>query len=88
LIHKHYRFYNDGDSFRIGGMTAGYERTPRNKYGSPYIFKPDTDKALKMLEGEISNLTMQIVALTKEERSRPTDQYGRIHRALPEHLGF
>jgi len=80
LIHKHYRFYNDGDSFRIGGLTAGYEKSPKDKWGNPYIFKPYTDKALKMLEEKISNLTYQILDLTAEERRRPVDQYGRVHR--------
>jgi hypothetical protein len=87
LIHKHYRFYNDGDSFRIAGLSAGYKKTPRDKWGNPLYIKPYTNQALKMLEDKIASLTILIYRLTADERSRPVDQYGRIHRPkLPSFL--
>jgi hypothetical protein len=86
LIHKQYRFYNDGDSFRISGLTAGYERKPRDRWGNPYIFMPNTDQALKVLEDKIASLTILIYRLTADERSKPVDQYGRVHRNIPSFL--
>ncbi len=92
LIHKHYRLYNDGDSFRIGGFKA-QSSSKYNRQAEKYFRITDreveeSNHALHLIEDKISNLTMQIAALTREERSRLTDQYGRVHRALPEHLGF
>ncbi len=90
FIHKHYRYYNDGDAFTISGVRAKTEKYSRQAHS--YIplgmnELSETNRALHLIEDKISNLTMQIAALTREERTRPTDQYGRIHRSgLPKNI--
>lgn len=92
LIHKHYRFYNDGDSFTIGEYKAIYSKWKHYASGKStntplsYYEIERTNIALHKLEKEISDLTYKIYSLTKEERARPVDQYGRIHRSLPENF--
>lgn len=85
LIHKHYRYYNDGDSFTIGELRAKnawkYSRAAQTYIKTTNVREvEETNRALHILENTIASLANQIYDLTKEERSRPVDQYGRIFR--------
>jgi len=85
LIHKHYRFYNDGDAFTISGIRV--KSTPYGRRLSHYELE-ETNKGLHLLEDTIEKLTLQILTLTADERRRPTDQYGRVFRHPQNVPGF
>ena len=62
LMHRHYRFYNDGDAFTYKRQRVGmYSGTGRSMY---YYNIENDNKLLKQMENEMAELIEELWVLT------------------------
>lgn len=65
LLHRHYRFYNDGDAFRYKGHYVGSSSRLGGMRGGRYYYNVEQDnKMLKIFEKDIANRIEELWVLT------------------------